>query len=216
MLLAVFSHLNTTALTGPENPLNMDAWDGYQANKNRTLQTLYDNNINNNIVVAGDSHANWVSDLTWLDHNNNTNNHHPSYNPTTGTGAIGVEFAGTAITSPSAYGENITADAANELSKALVNANANDALQWAEGYYRGYYELRITPEEVGARFFGMPIIKERDAGEVSLANFTVKSGENRLRRGADGVVGDGVVGSGWLKNGQVVWTGVVYNNETNR
>src|SRR5699024_2031461 len=135
-------------------------------------------------------------------------------NSTTGAGAIGVEFAGTAITSPSAFGENITADAANELSKDLVNVN--EALQWSEGYYRGYYELRITPEEVGARFFGMPTIKERSPGEVSLANFTVKSGDNRLQRNSDGVVGDGVVGSGWLKNGQVVWTGVVYNNETER
>lgn len=196
-------------LSGPQTPLNMDAWDGYLANKNRTLKTLYDNNIDNNIVISGDSHANWVSDLAWLDHNNNN---HPPYNPTTGTGAIGVEFAGTAITSPSAYGENITVDKANDLAKGIVGAN--EALQWTEGYYRGYYELRITPEDVGARFFGMPTIKERSAGEVSLANFTVKSGDNRLQRNLDGVVGDGVVGGGSLKNGEVVRSGVVYTNET--
>ena len=195
-------------LSGPQTPLNMDAWDGYLANKNRTLKTLHDNNIDNNIVISGDSHANWVSDLAWLDHNNTP------YNHTTGAGAIGVEFAGTAITSPSTFGENITADAANELSKAIVGAN--EALQWSEGYYRGYYELRITPEEVGARFFGMPTIKERSAREVSLANFTVKSGDNRLQRNSDGVVGDGIVGGGWLKKGRVVSTGVVYNNETGR
>ena len=193
-------------LDGPQTPLNLDAWDGYLANKNRTLKTLYDNNINNNIVVSGDSHSNWVSDLAWLDHNNTP------YNPTSGAGAIGVEFAGTAITSPSAFGENITAHAANELSQAIVGAN--EALQWCEGYYRGYYELRITPEEVGARFFGMPTIKERDVGEVSLANFTVRSGDNRLQRNSDGVAGDGVVGGGWLKNGEVVSTGVVYTNES--
>ena len=191
-------------LSGPQTPLNLDAWDGYLANKNRTLKTLYDNNIDNNIVIAGDSHANWVSDLAWLDHN--------KYNPTSGAGAIGVEFAGTAITSPSAFGENVTVDKANELSKDIVNAN--EALLWSEGHYRGYYELRITPEEVGARFFGMPTIKDRDAGEVSLANFTVGSGENCLQRNSEGVVGDGVVGSGWLKNGEVVRTGVVYNNGT--
>jgi alkaline phosphatase D len=34
-----------------------DAWDGYQANRNRTFKTLYDNNIGNNIMLAGDSHA---------------------------------------------------------------------------------------------------------------------------------------------------------------
>ena len=58
-----------------------DQWDGYQANRNRTFKTLYDNNIGNNIVVSGDSHANWVSDLVWLD---NT-----PYDPARGRAASG-------------------------------------------------------------------------------------------------------------------------------
>jgi phosphodiesterase/alkaline phosphatase D-like protein len=33
-----------------------DAWDGYISNKNRTLKTLVDNNIGNNIMMSGDSH----------------------------------------------------------------------------------------------------------------------------------------------------------------
>jgi phosphodiesterase/alkaline phosphatase D-like protein len=36
-------------------------------NRNRTLHTLYENDIGNNIMISGDSHANWVSDLVWLD-----------------------------------------------------------------------------------------------------------------------------------------------------
>lgn len=79
----VFSRLNESISYGTEEPLDYDAWDGYQANRNRTFQTLYENNIGNNIVIAGDSHANWVSDLVWLDN-------HP-YDPATGNGSIGVE-----------------------------------------------------------------------------------------------------------------------------
>ena len=60
----VFSTLNSTNWSG--EVYDTDAWDGYLANKNRTFQTLYDNNIGNNIVMAGDSHANWVSDLVWI------------------------------------------------------------------------------------------------------------------------------------------------------
>ncbi|KAK7683869.1 hypothetical protein QCA50_013247 [Cerrena zonata] len=41
----------------------LDAWDGYRANRNRILNHLYDNHIDNTIVLSGDSHANWVSDL---------------------------------------------------------------------------------------------------------------------------------------------------------
>jgi alkaline phosphatase D len=33
-----------------------DAWDGYISNKNRTLKTLVDHKIGNNIMMAGDSH----------------------------------------------------------------------------------------------------------------------------------------------------------------
>jgi len=34
---------------------------GYVANRNRTLEHLYSNDIGNNVFLAGDSHQNWVS-----------------------------------------------------------------------------------------------------------------------------------------------------------
>ena len=39
---------------------------GYTANRNRTLKHLYDNNIGNNVFLAGDSHQNWVSISTTI------------------------------------------------------------------------------------------------------------------------------------------------------
>jgi alkaline phosphatase D len=93
----VFSRLNESVAYGNVNPLDYDAWDGYQSNRNRTFSTLYENNIGNNIMLSGDSHANWVSDLVWLDQ-------HP-YDPHTGSGSIGVEFGGTAVSSPCPYGQ---------------------------------------------------------------------------------------------------------------
>jgi alkaline phosphatase D len=53
----VFSRENVSISSGHTNALNYDAWDGYQANRNRTLAVLYDNNITNNIMLSGDSHA---------------------------------------------------------------------------------------------------------------------------------------------------------------
>lgn len=52
----VFSRVNVSIGLGNVNPLNYDAWDGYQANRNRTFATLYNNNITNNIMISGDSH----------------------------------------------------------------------------------------------------------------------------------------------------------------
>ena len=40
-----------------------DAWDGYRANRNRILDHIQQNKIDNTIILSGDSHANWVSDL---------------------------------------------------------------------------------------------------------------------------------------------------------
>ncbi len=195
----VFSRINESISYGNVDPLDYDAWDGYQSNRNRTFQTLYSHNISNNIVISGDSHANWVSDLVWLDN-------HP-YNPSTGAGSIGVEFAGTAVSSPSPYGQNISIAKANNASKYLTQYNRE--LQWSEIYYRGYFELHIGQEEVNASYFGMPTLINRNSLEISLANFTVKKGENRLDRGAPGAVENGV-----SKFGGTVQTNATNNTET--
>lgn len=163
---------------------------------------MYENNISNNIIISGDSHANWVSDLIWLDEH--------AYDPSTGKGSIGVEFAGTAVSSPSPYGQNITLAKANNASNYLVQYNRE--LQWSELYYRGYFELHISHESVKANYFGMPTIVNRNPDEISLANFTVLSGANALQR--DPSPGGGIVENGALKVGKTVQTNSTNNTVT--
>lgn len=196
----VFSRINESLAYGNVDPLDYDAWDGYQANRNRTFNYLQSNNIGNNIVMSGDSHASWVSDLVWLDHAN--------YSNATGAGSLGVEFAGSAVSSPCPYGQNITLAAANNYSSWLVEAN--EELQWNDLYYRGYFELHISHAEVNASYFGMPTIINRNPYEIPLANFSVQSGANKLSR----PVGGGLVESGALKLGQVVQTNATNNTAT--
>jgi len=191
----VFSHVDLSDVSS--NPVNYDAWDGYQSNKNRTLHHLYSNNINNNIFLAGDSHASWVSDLIWLDEKD--------YDSVSGAGSIGVEFAGTAVSSPSPFGENITIPAANNYSSIIQSANAE--LHWQDLYYRGYYELHFTHDKVDANFFGIPTIREKKGWEIPIANFTVRAGENRLQRPVAG----GVVESGSLKFGKTVQNNLTHD-----
>lgn len=158
------------------------------ASKNRTLNTLYDHKINNTVFLAGDSHASWVSDLVWLDE-------HP-YDPSTGAGSIGVEFAGSAVSSPCPAGQNITLVEANAGSAWLTTVNRE--LQWQDLYYRGYYELSIGYDSLNASYFGLPTFATRNGYEISLANFTVLAGENRLHRGSNGFPSE-TVESGSLK-----------------
>ncbi|KAI5863560.1 PhoD-like phosphatase-domain-containing protein [Durotheca rogersii] len=201
----VFSRINTSAATGEDLPFNFDQWDGYLANRNRTFHTLYENKVNNNVFLAGDSHASWVSDLVWL-------GEHP-YDPETGSGSVGVEFAGSAVSSPSPAGQNITIAAANAASDWLTAANAE--LQWQDLYYRGYYELYISHERVDAAFFGVPTTTLHNGYEIPLANFTVLAGENRLHR-TNGLPSVGSVESGSVKGGKPTHSNLTHDTETGR
>lgn len=137
---------------------------------------------------------------------------------------MGVEFGGTAVSS-SGYGSNITQG--NAAAELVVGDNPE--LQWAEGYFRasssscvdtrsltlysptgGYFQLHITPEELQARFFGVPTVAERHALELSMANFTVRAGENRLSRPLSG----GKVEAGCLRGGEVEGTNLTVDTET--
>ncbi|KAF1812101.1 hypothetical protein P152DRAFT_474327 [Eremomyces bilateralis CBS 781.70] len=197
----VFSRLNASLALGPENPFNYDGWDGYVSNRNRTFNVLYENNIGNNIMLAGDIHSTFVSDLNWYGNK--------PYNPETGEGSIGVEFGGSAVTSPSPLGPNLTF-AQGQFASEWVVGN-NPTLQFSDIYYRGYYELHITHQEVNAKYFGMPSILTRNPYEVPFANFTVKNGENKLSRPLSG----GTVFNGALKNKQTTQTNMTHNTEDN-
>ncbi|KAI8232624.1 hypothetical protein K4K53_005038 [Colletotrichum sp. SAR 10_77] len=196
----VFSRMNQSISNGPKNPFNYDQWDGYVANRNRTLKTLYDNKIDNTVFLAGDSHASWVSDLVWLGEKD--------YGPETGAGSIGVEFAGTAVSSPSSAGQNITQEKA--LNRSSWMTAANPELQWQEYFYRGYFELSVGYDAMNATFFGLPTYVTRNGYEIALANFTVKAGENKLQR----PVGGGSVEFGSLKGGVTKQTNITHDTGT--
>lgn len=130
----------------------------------------------------------------------------------TGAGAIGVEFAGTAVSSPSPFGQNNSIARTNNISEILISNNAE--LQWAEGYYRGYFEMHVSKEKLDAQFFGLPLIRTRNPGEISIANFTVMSGSGHLERFDGSPAVGGIVESGAIKVGEVVGTNMTNNTET--
>jgi alkaline phosphatase D len=84
-----------------------------------------------------------VSDLAWLGNK--------PYDKATGAGAIGVEFAGTAVTSSGRAGP--IEPAAGDNARLMISLN--EEMQWQEGYYRGYFHMSITPQKLVAQFFGL-------------------------------------------------------------
>lgn len=81
-----------------------------------------------------------------------------TYNSSTGHGAIGVEFGGTAVSSPSPFGAGIAPGPADELSQKLVQLNPD--LQWSEGSYRGFYTLEVSTKNVTATYYAMRNLSE--------------------------------------------------------
>ncbi|RYP54975.1 hypothetical protein DL768_000291 [Monosporascus sp. mg162] len=177
--------------------LSGDNWSGYIANRNRTLKHLYDNKIDNTVFLAGDSHQNWVSDVAWLGEK--------PYDAATGEGAIGVEFAGTAVSSSGVQG---TIASAREAARQRVQNNTE--LLWNDGYYRGYFLLVAARDRLDARFHGSPSVAARQGWDLPLANFTVLAGANRVSRPLAG----GAVEAGWLKEGETTPSNVSLDTET--
>jgi alkaline phosphatase D len=185
----VFSRLDLGILN--DRPFNRDQWDGYLANRDRVYQHLATNKINNTIMLSGDSHAAWVSDLVWNDK--------APYNEDTGAGSFGVEFAGTAVSSSTPVGASTPNFLTKLLSKYLIKENPE--LQWQDLFYRGYFEMSIGYDAIEAKFFGIPDINVKSDDEILLATFLVRNGENKLARNP--TVGGGHARGGALKNGKV-------------
>ncbi|VDB92153.1 unnamed protein product [Peniophora sp. CBMAI 1063] len=181
----VFTQLNESGR------FDLDAWNGYRADRARVLDHLQQNNITDKVILAGDSHANCVFDLarTPLSSPPSTRNRclpppdpneTASYDPATGDGALGVEFAGTAVTSTSAFGPGIALAAADQIITALVAAPGNEQpWQWSEESYRGFFTLTINPGTMMATYYAMENVSNANTNSFAGAQFVVNAGENK-------------------------------------
>ncbi|KAJ3574353.1 hypothetical protein NP233_g1821 [Leucocoprinus birnbaumii] len=176
--------------------IDYDAWEGYRANRNRILDHLYENHISNTAILSGDSHANWASDLAPIQTFRRCQRYYHVQSDT-GRGAIGVEFAGTGVTSTTAPFSTETFDQATNTSAVFVRDNID--LQWSEGFFRGFFTLEVSPKTLHATYYSMRNVTFRNLDGFAVASFIVNAGENRLSRPVAG----GKVLSGALKS-QVV------------
>lgn len=81
------------------------------------------------------------------------NNEIYRYDPVTGQGAIGVEFAGTGVTSTTGPFLPGPVERATNFSSIFVRDNVD--LQWSEGFFRGFFTLSVTPKTLNATYFSM-------------------------------------------------------------
>lgn len=143
--------------------LNPDQWDGYTFERSRLFDYVNSNNINNIVVLTGDIHSNWAQDLPFGTQ---------PYNGSTGAGSAGVEFVGTAVTSP---GFPIA------LPLWLVQA-FNPHNKYLNLARRGYCMLNIRTERTQCDYWLVgPIFEPNTSQEFQTAFFTDRN-SNRLTK----------------------------------
>ncbi|TXS95224.1 alkaline phosphatase [Parahaliea maris] len=146
------------ALLDSAIPFNLDAWDGYGFERDDLLE--HARQLQSRLVVlAGDTHNGWASQLTTAD------------------GSLaGVEFACASVSSPGFEGLLGGADNAALFSGAAVTLI--DDLRYANFSQRGYVVARFEAESVTAEWVYVDTIKSAeytvdvDAGQ----SFTVDNG----------------------------------------
>jgi alkaline phosphatase D len=135
----------------PRLPYNLDSWDGYPINREIVLQTA--KGLGKRLVaLSGDSHNAWFNNLTTLD----------------GT-KVGVEFAGTSVTSPGFESVGLGGLASSldgsvlvpQLGSAAIGAGLGliDDLNYCDTKQRGYLLMTITANAVKGEYVFVSTVK---------------------------------------------------------
>ncbi|MET8142885.1 alkaline phosphatase D family protein [Sphaerisporangium sp. NPDC005288] len=137
---------------GPAKVTSMDAWDGYVASRQRITQGWVDAKVRNPVVLTGDVHAHWASDLK-LDYDDPTG---PS---------VGSELVATSITTG---GDGADSDPATHPYLAI-----NPHLKFYNNQ-RGYVLTKIERDLMSADFKVVPHVQVAGDPAYTRATFVIE------------------------------------------
>jgi alkaline phosphatase D len=126
---------------GPVKVTSMDAWDGYVATRQRITQGWVDAGVRNPVVLTGDVHAHWASELK-LDYDDPT------------TRSVGTELVCSSITSGGNGADSNPAD------HPFLTINPH--LKFYNNQ-RGYVRTQITPDAMTSDFVRLPYVFDAGA-----------------------------------------------------
>jgi alkaline phosphatase D len=139
-------------------PLNMDAWDGYPAARDRVFKSALAADANL-LVLAGDTHNGWGFDLTH-------------------EGAkVGVELGVCSVSSPG-FESYLSFVPPATLAAALVAEN--EQLVWADTAQRGYMLIDLTPTRAVTEYRFSAGVKQRSTKLAATKRITTEKGSGKL------------------------------------
>ncbi len=134
---------------GSGDVLDNKNWDGYDADRDRLLNYIAQNSIQNIIALSGDSHVTIFGDLSIDPYSSSV------YNPTTGAGSLGVEMLPTSI-SRGNFDEMGFGWAIPIITPILNNANPQHVFRELTSH--GYGILDIQPNRCIGEVWYSPIL----------------------------------------------------------
>lgn len=137
-------------------PSNLDAWDGYPAERNK-LYDVMQKSSTDFISLAGDTHNAWVSELT-----------------NTSGDKIGIELGAPSVSSPG-IADAIKLDEKQFTDKII---KINSELNWMDPKHRGYLTLAFDENQMEARFNFIKELQKVDSTISSTQVFQVQ--KNKL------------------------------------
>jgi alkaline phosphatase D len=146
----------------PPTLANLDQWDGYAPQRTRLLQLLADAQVANPVVLAGDIHSSWFSELK-LDFDQPDS---PS---------VAVEFVATSISSdfPAVFDAPIKA----------ANPIFNPHVRYFDGLKRGYLRCEIGRDAWHTDVRVVDTIAVRETSVHTSASFQVPAGLSSILPG---------------------------------
>ncbi len=137
------------SLVRPDDPVNLDAWDGYAYERDDIRSYLIDRVIKNTIFVTGDTHASWAFEVP-----ENTIDYKESGK------SCAIEIATPSITS-SNWNESSPDDQVIMAEKAIQSTNPH--LKYINGRDHGYTVLKLSRDKTIAQWFYTSDIKQKEA-----------------------------------------------------
>ena len=156
VLFAMIVH----ARDGAEKLYGMDKWSGCAHERMKLVEFLRTRKVPNPVVLTGDSHKNWLTEVRVDDRKPETP-------------VVAVEFAGTSITS--------TGDGVDRPKNYDALMADNPCLKFFN-QQRGYVRCTVTPKEWRSDYVVVDSVTKPGAPAVTRASFVVESGTPGVRK----------------------------------
>ncbi|MGJ8561279.1 MAG: alkaline phosphatase D family protein [Litorimonas sp.] len=147
------------ALTTLDIPLNLDAWDGYPAARDRFYASMAEAGATDLIVLTGDTHEWWANELS-----------------DSAGRPMGVELGTAAVTSPgsSSYFGNEAATYSQMLN------DRNPMVRYHDPFSKGYIDLALDRDGATAEFVGVDTITSTDYTVENRVRFEITRRDGSL------------------------------------